>query len=45
MQAAESLSKAAWDAWNRRMGGQVVDDITALLVHLNKEDEQPQPSM
>lgn len=34
MQAAEALSKSAWDAWQQVMGGCVVDDITALLVHL-----------
>lgn len=34
MKAADTLSKAAWDAWVNAMGGAVVDDITALVVYL-----------
>jgi serine/threonine protein phosphatase PrpC len=34
MQAAEKLAKEAWDRWIREEGGQVVDDITVVLVNL-----------
>lgn len=34
MGAAERLSEVAWDLWIREMEGQVVDDITVLLIHL-----------
>jgi len=34
MAAAERLAKEAWDRWIAEEGGAVVDDITALLVHL-----------
>lgn len=33
--AAEHLSARAWECWMREMDGQVVDDITAVLVHLD----------
>lgn len=33
--AADKLAKEAWDRWIREEGGQVVDDITVILVHLN----------
>lgn len=36
MQAAEKLAKEAWDRWIREEGGAVVDDITALLIYLQK---------
>lgn len=32
-QGAERLAQLAWDSWIRQMDGQVVDDITALVVH------------
>jgi len=35
MVAAESLSRESWDRWMQNLGGQVVDDITAMIVHLN----------
>jgi len=35
IQAAETLAKASWDRWIREEGGEVVDDITALLVYFN----------
>jgi len=38
MKAAESLSKAAWDAWVNAMSGAVVDDITALVIFLGRSD-------
>jgi serine/threonine protein phosphatase PrpC len=38
MQAAEKLAKEAWDRWIREEGGAVVDDITAVLVYLQKND-------
>jgi serine/threonine protein phosphatase PrpC len=34
-QAAEHLSALAWDRWIREMEGQVVDDITALVIHFS----------
>jgi|Transcript_25625 serine/threonine protein phosphatase PrpC len=34
--AAEHLAYLAWQSWMREMDGMVVDDITALVVHLNK---------
>jgi serine/threonine protein phosphatase PrpC len=34
MQAAEKLAKEAWDRWIREEGGQVVDDITVIMVNL-----------
>lgn len=33
--AAEHLCACAWDNWMREMGGQVVDDITAVVVHFS----------
>eukprot|EP00931_Biecheleriopsis_adriatica_P076381 TRINITY_DN50091_c0_g1_i1.p1 TRINITY_DN50091_c0_g1~~TRINITY_DN50091_c0_g1_i1.p1 ORF type:complete len:563 (-),score=96.93 TRINITY_DN50091_c0_g1_i1:128-1816(-) len=35
--AAEKLAKASWDHWIREESGDVVDDITAVLVHLQHE--------
>lgn len=35
--AAEHVSARAWDCWMREMDGQVVDDITAVIVHLGSE--------
>jgi serine/threonine protein phosphatase PrpC len=32
--AAEHLASMAWDRWMRELDGQVVDDITALVIHL-----------
>merc|ERR1712228_1156791 len=32
--AAEHLASIAWDKWMRELDGQVVDDITALVIHL-----------
>lgn len=34
--AAEYLASAAWDRWMQFMQGEVVDDITVLLVHLGE---------
>jgi len=34
MQAAERLAKEAWDRWIREENGEVVDDITVILVNL-----------
>jgi len=34
MDAAESLASIAWKRWMSELGGQVVDDITAVIVHL-----------
>lgn len=34
MKAAERLATVAWDRWMKNMKGQVVDDITAVLVNL-----------
>lgn len=34
--AAEHLAYLAWESWMREMDGMVVDDITCLVVHLNK---------
>jgi len=34
MKAAEEVSRLAWDRWIRNMQGEVVDDITALVIHL-----------
>jgi len=31
---AETLAKESWDRWNTHMLGQVVDDITAIVVYL-----------
>lgn len=39
--AAEHLAATAWDRWMTEMDGQVVDDITAVLVHLGPNDELP----
>jgi serine/threonine protein phosphatase PrpC len=36
--AAEHLCACAWDKWIREMDGQVVDDITAVLVHLSHRE-------
>lgn len=37
MRAAEGLAKEAWERWIQEEGGAVVDDITVLLVDLQKE--------
>lgn len=34
MKAADKLAKEAWDRWIQEEGGQVVDDITVLLIYL-----------
>merc|ERR1719229_1125388 len=34
--AAERLAKEAWDRWIKEEGGAVVDDITVVLIYLNK---------
>jgi len=36
--AADKLAKEAWDRWMREEGGAVVDDITAVLIYLNRKD-------
>lgn len=36
-QAADKLAKEAWDRWMKEEGGQVVDDITVILVFLNTD--------
>lgn len=38
-QAADALAKEAWNRWIKEEGGQVVDDITAIVVHLNQATE------
>jgi len=35
MGAAENLASCAWDRWMQNMQGEVVDDITALVIHLD----------
>jgi len=35
MHAAETLASCAWDRWMQHMHGEVVDDITALVIHLD----------
>merc|ERR1712032_759686 len=35
--AAEALAKESWDLWMEKMGGAVVDDITVVLVYLQKQ--------
>jgi len=40
MQAAEHLAREAWDRWINEEGGQVVDDITVVLVHLQHAKTQ-----
>jgi len=35
MEAAEEISKIAFDRWIKKFQGQVVDDITALVVNLS----------
>lgn len=35
-QSADNLAKAAWDSWIREQEGQVVDDITVILVYLKE---------
>jgi len=37
MEAAEHLASMSWDRWIHYMRGEVVDDITCILVHLNPE--------
>jgi serine/threonine protein phosphatase PrpC len=37
MEAAEHLATLSWDRWMHYMRGEVVDDITALVVHLGPE--------
>ena len=32
--SAEMLARESWDRWNKHMLGQVVDDITAIVVRL-----------
>mmetsp|Transcript_21159 Transcript_21159/g.49169 ORF Transcript_21159/g.49169 Transcript_21159/m.49169 type:complete len:433 (-) Transcript_21159:157-1455(-) len=34
MEAAEHLAGMAWKRWMNELGGQVVDDITAVVIHL-----------
>mmetsp|Transcript_37581 Transcript_37581/g.79864 ORF Transcript_37581/g.79864 Transcript_37581/m.79864 type:complete len:449 (-) Transcript_37581:79-1425(-) len=34
-EAAELLAKLAWERWTQELGGEVVDDITALVVHFD----------
>jgi serine/threonine protein phosphatase PrpC len=34
IKAADTLAKEAWDRWIKEEGGQVVDDITAVLIYL-----------
>lgn len=36
-EAAEKLAKEAWDRWIQEEGGAVVDDITVIVVYLQKE--------
>jgi serine/threonine protein phosphatase PrpC len=40
--AAEQLAAIAWDHWVDEMNGEVVDDITALVVHLKGRDPPEQ---
>lgn len=35
--AADRLAKVAWDCWIREEGGAVVDDITVIVVYLEKQ--------
>jgi len=35
MACADKLSKEAWDRWIKEEGGMVVDDITAVIIHLD----------
>lgn len=37
MKAAENLTALAWDRWMEELQGQVVDDITVILVNLEKK--------
>jgi serine/threonine protein phosphatase PrpC len=39
MDAANDLAKQAWDRWIHEEGGAVVDDITVVLIHLQKKVE------
>eukprot|EP00811_Abedinium_folium_P005915 NODE_15443_length_1049_cov_10.627983.p1 GENE.NODE_15443_length_1049_cov_10.627983~~NODE_15443_length_1049_cov_10.627983.p1 ORF type:complete len:181 (+),score=18.95 NODE_15443_length_1049_cov_10.627983:419-961(+) len=41
-EAAESISKEAWDSW-MRMDGEIVDDITTLVVYFNKDEISDSP--
>jgi serine/threonine protein phosphatase PrpC len=34
--SADALAKAAWDRWIQEEGGQVVDDITVILIYLQE---------
>lgn len=43
MAAADRLSGIAWDRWIKEMGGQVVDDITVVLVRLLDTAVVPRP--
>lgn len=40
MQAAEHLAAISWDRWMHELAGQVVDDITAIVVNLNIKPPQ-----
>jgi len=40
MIAAERLASESWDRWMHYMNGEVVDDITALVVHLDPPPDQ-----
>lgn len=40
MQAAEHLAALSWDRWIGELAGQVVDDITAVVVNLNVKAPQ-----
>mmetsp|Transcript_31607 Transcript_31607/g.90707 ORF Transcript_31607/g.90707 Transcript_31607/m.90707 type:complete len:406 (-) Transcript_31607:125-1342(-) len=36
-EAAEALAKEAWNRWMNADGGEIVDDITAILIYMRKE--------
>lgn len=38
--AAEALAGVAWDQWVKELNGEVVDDITCLVVHLQGRPEE-----
>jgi len=42
--AAEQLATIAWDHWVDEMNGEVVDDITALVVHLKGRPKPNKPA-
>lgn len=41
MVAADRLSSVAWNSWIKEMQGEVVDDITVVLVHLHADQVRP----